>query len=142
PRRNVHKKNSAGESNSKEGEYIVERVLGKRLKNKKIEYLLKWKNYTDKDNSWEPVSHLDCDELIFEFEEKSRIYPKDEKPKEEPERKRKIMNLTNTNNSLIQSASDTGTSKDTSEITPPRPKRVQRQKVDEEDTAANKSDGN
>lgn len=51
-------------------EYIVEKVLSKRRKRGRIEYLLKWKGYPDSENSWEPcVSIKDtCQELIDEYE--------------------------------------------------------------------------
>ena len=40
------------------------------IKGKKIEYLIKWKNYDDpEDNTWEPADHLEVtDELIQIFE--------------------------------------------------------------------------
>ncbi|XP_064595163.1 chromobox protein homolog 1-like isoform X2 [Liolophura sinensis] len=64
-----------------EEEYTVERVVDSRIKNGKKEYLLKWKGYPDSDNTWEPSGHLDCPDLIAEFEDK--------KKKRDLERKRK-----------------------------------------------------
>ena len=40
-------------------EYEVEEVLDSRLKKGKLEYLVKWSGYTDKYNTWEPVSNLE-----------------------------------------------------------------------------------
>ena len=50
--------------------YEVEKILEKRGKGKKTEYLIKWKNYDDPhDNTWEPVDSLDGSEkLIKKFE--------------------------------------------------------------------------
>ena len=50
-------------------EYTVEKIVDKRAtKNGKIEYLLKWKGYGDKDNTWVAKEKMYCDHLIMEFE--------------------------------------------------------------------------
>lgn len=65
---------------SEEEEYIVEKVVDKRLnKHGKVEYLLKWQNYPSSQNTWEPEEHLNCPDLIAVFEESLSNRPKDEK---------------------------------------------------------------
>lgn len=43
-----------------EEEFVVEAVLGERYNKKKKmkEYLLKWKGYSDAENTWEPETNL------------------------------------------------------------------------------------
>ena len=58
-----------------EGEFEVDKILGKRKRfGNQDEYLIKWKGWSRKDSSWEPISHLKCSEKLEEFENMDNNY--------------------------------------------------------------------
>ena len=57
----------------KETKYEVKKIIGKRTKNKKTEYLIWWKNYRKNESTWEPEKNLIEDglkNLIDEYNKK------------------------------------------------------------------------
>ena len=50
--------------------FIVEKIINKRKLNNRIEYLVKWQNYKDSENSWEPRTDLikDIPDMIKDYE--------------------------------------------------------------------------
>ena len=51
-----------------DGLYIVEAILDRRRRRGHNEYLIKWQEYSEESNSWEPEGNLSCDALVEEFE--------------------------------------------------------------------------
>jgi len=75
----------AGSDGEPEEEYTVEKILDKRIRGGKTEYLIKWEGYPDSENTWEPDDNLDCPDLINAFEEKTKAKKEEKKRKKEAE---------------------------------------------------------
>ena len=60
-------------------EYEVEKIISKRMRKGKIEYLVKWKGWENpEDNTWEPIANLECKELMEEYEKNHPEEKKDD----------------------------------------------------------------
>ncbi|RWS05468.1 Chromobox protein-like protein [Dinothrombium tinctorium] len=68
----VSKLDDNEDSTNSENEYEVERVVEKKKQNGKTFYLLKWKGYSEEENTWEPEENVTCSELLKEFEERRK----------------------------------------------------------------------
>ncbi|XP_025208759.1 heterochromatin protein 1-like isoform X2 [Melanaphis sacchari] len=58
-------------SETKDIYYVVENILNFRTNNGYNEYFLKWKDYDDSYNTWEPEENLNCSHLVENFKQKN-----------------------------------------------------------------------
>ncbi|CAJ0599059.1 unnamed protein product [Cylicocyclus nassatus] len=124
------KDSEEGSSESGE-EYIVEKILGKRIRKGVVEYLIKWKGYDDSDDdTWEPAAQCDCAGLIEEFEKSQ----KNTAEKSSKTRKRKIREKEDEDKDVISVRIDDDDDlfdDGTSESTATRPKTKRKALVDD-----------
>src|SRR5690606_16860806 len=50
-----------------EEQYIVEKILDARTRNKKVEYFVHWEGYSIADRTWETLDNLNCRRLLIDF---------------------------------------------------------------------------
>ena len=48
-------------------EWEVERILGARKRRNQLQYLVRWKGFSEAHDSWEPLAHINADQRIREF---------------------------------------------------------------------------
>lgn len=56
-----------------EENFEVEEIVNHRFRKGKIQYLIRWKNYTSDDDTWEPKENLECPEKIEAYNKKAKV---------------------------------------------------------------------
>ena len=98
-------------SSEEEEEYAVEKICGRRVRKGKVEYYLKWKGYSEDENTWEPEENLDCQDLIQQYEADRA---KEEQSKAEKPAKKDTGNASGRSSSASNKRKPTGEDKNTS----------------------------
>ena len=64
----------------KDKEYTVEKIVDRRIVKGKYEYLIKWEDYPDSENTWEPLKNLgSIKDLVDEYDKQ---FPKEKNENE------------------------------------------------------------
>ena len=52
-------------------EWEVEKVLGSRHRRNQLQYLIRWKGFSEAHDSWEPLTHINANHLIENFHQEN-----------------------------------------------------------------------
>jgi len=105
----INESESETDSDLDEEEFIVEKILKMRTTKKgKVQYLLKWKGFSENENTWEPAENLECPELIAAFmaEQKEKQQTSTPKSSETSNGKRSHSTSSTTNNNKTNTDED------------------------------------
>jgi Chromo (CHRromatin Organisation MOdifier) domain len=72
---------SEEDDESEEEEYEVERIVEMNQKGKKREFLVHWKGFSSREDTWEPEDNLNCKDLIKKYLEQQTKTAKTASPK-------------------------------------------------------------
>lgn len=53
--------------------YEVEKIMNHRIVNGKMSFLVRWKNYSSKHDSWVTQSDLNCEEILKAYQNLKRL---------------------------------------------------------------------
>lgn len=70
--------------------FQVEKIVDEKVVNGVRQYLIRWKGYDAKDDTWEPEDTLNCPDLIKKFKKSSKREKSDKNEKEKSKKKSKV----------------------------------------------------
>lgn len=65
-------KQSTSDSDN-DSDYEVEKLIGHKRKRDGMHYLVRWKNYSAKHDTWEPADNLNCPEILEKYKKENNI---------------------------------------------------------------------
>lgn len=83
--------------------YEIEKIVKKRLRKGKTEYLIKWKDYPEEENTWETEDNIFAKDMLEEFNKQNEANKLSSKRKTNTNNKKKIQIDSNKNDVCVNS---------------------------------------
>lgn len=100
-------KNDDDDDDEEEGEdeYVIEKIVDRRCQHGDLQYLIKWKDYPDDENTWEPLPNIEWKEGVEAFDKRydeERRAKKREKKREAPAKRQRIIESDSSDDDIVQ----------------------------------------